>query len=165
MSSISQTSDDLYLLDTQEDMAEHIIKALKQANHRIYIFSRRLNPLFFNNEQVVEALSTTARRSHRSDIKILVENPQKIVEVNHKILKLAQRLPSKITLQKITTEPQDDYEFVIIDTDKIWLQHKEDSYTGFANYDARPEVKRFDVVFNDLWKNSQEDARLRRLSL
>ncbi len=165
MSSISQTSDKLYLLDTQEDMTEHLIKALKQASNRIYIFSRRLNPLFFNHEEIVEALSSTARRSHRSDIKILVERPQIVVEVNHKVLKLAQRLPSKIGIQKITAEPQDDYEFVIIDDNKIWLQHKEDTYTGFANYDARPEVKRFEVVFNDLWKNSQEDARLRRLSL
>jgi len=165
MSSISQTSDTLYLLDTQEDMAEHLINVLKQANNRIYIFSRRLNPLFFNTTQVIDALSAASRYSHPSDIKILVESPQKIVDVNHKILKLAQRLPSKIALQKITTEPQDDYEFIIVDDNKLWLQHKENTYTGFVNYDSRPEVKRFEVVFNDLWKNSQEDARLRRLGL
>lgn len=165
MSSISQTSDTLYLLDTQEDMAEHLLNVLKHANNRIYIFSRRLNPLFFNTEQVIDALSTTSRLSHRADIKILVESPQKIVDVNHKILKFAQRLPSKIALQKITTEPQDDYEFIIIDDNKLWLQHKEYTYTGFVNYDSRPEVKRFEVVFNDLWKNSEEDAQLRRLSL
>jgi phosphatidylserine/phosphatidylglycerophosphate/cardiolipin synthase-like enzyme len=158
-------SNDLYLLDKQGDIAEHLIKVLNKANHRIYIFSRRLNPLFFNNESVADALSKTARSSRRSDIRILVERPQSIAEVNHKILKLSQRLPSKIAIQKITVEPQDDYEFVIIDNDKIWLQHQEDIYTGFTNYNARPEVKRFEVVFNDLWKNSTEDVRLRRLSL
>jgi phosphatidylserine/phosphatidylglycerophosphate/cardiolipin synthase-like enzyme len=165
MSSQSPTSDDLYLLDKQEDLAEHLIKALNKANYRIYIFSRCLNPIFFNNDSVLEALSITARRSRRSDIRILVEHPQAVVEVNHKILNLSQRLPSKIAIQRITTEPQDDYEFVIIDNDKIWLQHKQDTYTGFTNYAARPEVKRFEVVFNDLWKNSLEDPRLRRLSL
>lgn len=165
MSSISSTSDDLYLLDNQGDIAEHLIQALNKAHHRIYIFSRHLNPIFFNNERVLDALSTTARRSHRSDIRILVERPQAVVEVHHKLLKLSQRLPSKIAIQKITVEPQDDYEFVIIDNDIVWLQHQEDIYTGFTNYDARPEVKRFEVVFNDLWKNSIEDVRLRRLSL
>jgi hypothetical protein len=165
MSSQSSTSKDLFLLDKPEELAEHLIKALDKANYRIYIFSRRLNPLFFNHERVLDTISTTARHSRRADIRILVERPQTIVDVNHKLLKLSQRLPSKIAIQKITTEPPDDYEFVIIDNDKIWLQHKEDIYTGFTNYDARPEVKRFEVVFNDLWKNSQEDARLRRLSL
>jgi hypothetical protein len=165
MSSQSLTSNDLYLLDKPEELAEHLIKALDKANYRIYIFSRCLNPIFFNNESVLDAVSVTARRSRRSDIKILVEQPQTIVDVNHKLLKLSQRLPSKIAIQRITTEPQDDYEFVIIDNDKIWLQHKQDTYTGFTNYAARPEVKRFEVVFNDLWKNSLEDPRLRRLSL
>ena len=165
MSSQSSSSKDLYLLDKPEDMAEHLIKALNKAKHRIYIFSRRLNPFLFNNEGVLDALSTTARRSRRADIRILVERPQAVVEVNHKLLKLSQRLPSKIAIREITADPQDDYEFVIVDNDKIWLQHKEDIYTGFTNYDARSEVKRFEVVFNDLWKTSREDARLRRLSL
>ncbi len=165
MSVTSNTSDQLFLLDNREDLTEHVETMLSKADRSVYIFSRKLNPLFFNHSHIADKLSALARKSHRSDIKILIESPQYIVEENHRILHLSHRLMSKIKLQKIVVEPQDDYEFMIVDNDKLWLQHKEESYTGFANYDARPEVKRFNIVFNDLWKNSEEDVRLRRLSL
>jgi len=165
MSSISPTSDQLFLLDNQEDLQEHLIKILEKGKRDIAIFSRSLNPSLFNNQSVRDTLSKVARSSSVSSVRILINHPQIIVESGHTLLTLSHRLSSKIKMQKLLIEPQDPYEFVIIDNDKVWLQHSEDSNTGFANYNARPEAKRFLNLFNDYWKNSEEDVRLRRLTL
>lgn len=163
MSSTSNTSDQLFLLDNREDLLEHLIKVLSQGRRDIAIFSRSLNSALFNQDEVISSLSSIARLSRQANIRIVIENPQAIIDAKHKLLPLCHRLTSKIKIQRITIEPQDDYEFVIVDTDKLWLQHAEGKYSGFANYAARPEVKRFLTVFNDLWKHSEEDSRLRNL--
>lgn len=165
MSSISPTSDQLFLLDNKDDLKNHLIKLLEQGKHDVAIFSRSLNPFLFNHQAIRDVLSEIARSTSVASIRILVEHPQNIVESRHTLLTLSHRLNSKIKIQKIIIEPQEPYEFVVIDNDKVWLQHSEDSNTGFANYDARPEAKRFLTLFNDYWKNSEEDVRLRKLLL
>lgn len=165
MASTSDTSDKLFLLDQKEDFHHYLLALLEKGARDVAIFSRKLNPLFFDHDDINDTLSKISRASRNASIRIAIQDPQAIVDANHKLLKLCHRLSSKIKIQKIIIEPQDPYEFVIVDDDKLWLQHSEKQYTGFANFDARPEVKRFLITFNDLWKNSEEDVRLRNLVL
>jgi hypothetical protein len=146
MSSISTTSDQLFLLDNKEDLQEHLIKLLEKGKHDVAIFSRSLNPSV-------------------SSVRIIIERPQTVVESRHTLLTLSHRLSSKIKIQKLLIEPQNPYEFVIVDNDKLWLQDQEESNTGFTNYAARPEAKRFLSLFNDYWRYSEEDIGLRSLAL
>ncbi|MEO0443396.1 MAG: hypothetical protein AAFZ92_06595 [Pseudomonadota bacterium] len=161
----SETSEQLWLLDKQSDLKEHLHNIVLSGQQKVFIFSRELNGLLFNHQQLSQSISRIARASRFSEVKIVIEKPHALVESNHHLLKLAQRLPSKIAIKKLLIDPQDDYAFVIVDDDKLWLQHREDSNTGFANYDAKPEVKRFKTVFDGLWRNSQEDSQLRKLAL
>ncbi len=165
MSRQSDTSDSLFLLDTIDDMRSHLLGMLQKGKQNVVIFSRYLNPLLFNHQDISDALSAIARTHPHAEIRLLVEHPQTIVEDNHLLLLFSQRLPSKIKIQRLISPSTEDSEFMIVDDDKLWLQHKQESYTGFANYDARPEAKRFMGLFNELWRNSEEDVRLRRLSL
>lgn len=165
MATQSKTSDQLFLLDTREDLQEHLLKILDEGRKDIALFSYSLDTALFNNDAVCSAISKIARSSHVSTVRIAIEEPQALVEANHKVLALAQRLVSKISVRKITIKPQDNYQFVIVDKDKLWLQHGQEHFTGLANYDARPEAKRFLNLFNDFWKYSQEDPRLRALTL
>jgi hypothetical protein len=161
----SSTSEELFILETLEDLQHYLLKIVQQTRRDCLIFSRKLNPKLFNHENIHDAFSKLARSSNLAQIKILVADPTALVECNHQLLQLSQRLPSKIRIQKIQFEPEKDYEFIIADKDKLWLQHSEDTYTGFANFDAKPEVKRFTTEFNDLWKNSDESPYLRQLNL
>jgi hypothetical protein len=165
MSTLSPTSDQLHILENLDDLREHLIAILGKGKLEVSIFSRQLNPRLFNHEEIANTLSRIARSHPLSQVKILIEQPQAIIDANHQLMYLHRRLPSKTSMQKLMIKPQDDYAFVIVDKDKLWLQHKEDDYTGFANYQAAPEVKRFSTLFNDLWKNSEVDNGLRQLTL
>ena len=131
----------------------------------VCLFSRKLDPKVFNHSDISEALSAIARKSRLPTIQILIDDPKALIDNNHKLLNLYRRLPSKISIQRITIEPETDYEFMIVDQDKLWLQHNEGIYTGFANYNAKLEAKKFKELFHELWKNSQSDTRLRQLYL
>jgi hypothetical protein len=165
MAKNSEVSDKLFILESVEDLQDYLFKILKQARRDCYIFSRKLNPTLFNHDRIYDVLSNIARSSSQAQIKILIEDHQSLIDCKHKILHLSKRLPSKLSMQIIKMEPTNDYEFVIADKDKLWLQHAEDSLTGFANFDAKPEVKRFSLDFDELWKNSEEHPDLRQLNL
>jgi len=121
MATQSKTSDQLFLLDTQEDLQKHLLGILEKGRKDIAIFSHKLDPVLFNHDAISSAISCVARSSQASTVRIAIEQAEALVEVNHKILTLAQRLVSKISIQKITIEPQDSYQFVIVDQDKLWL--------------------------------------------
>jgi len=163
MATKSSTSDELFLLDSKADLQQHLLKMLGAGRKDIAIFSHSLDADLFNNSQIAADISAIARSSRCASIRIVIENSQALIDNNHKLLTLAQRLVSKISIKKLIITPQDTYQFMIIDQDKLWLQHNKEDYAGFANYDARPEVKRFLILFNDLWKHSEEDPRLRSL--
>ena len=124
-----------------------------------------LNPIIFNHIDFIDALSRLARRSRLPEIRIIICDARALIDNNHRILPLSHRLTSKIKLRKLTIDPIDEKEFILIDYDKLWLQHKPEEMLGFANYAAAAEVKNLQVVFEDLWKNSVEDPSLRQLLL
>ena len=161
----SSTQQSLFILDSAEEMQRHIQQLLEQGKHKVAIFSRTLNPLLFNHIAIVDAVSAIARSSPNAEVSILVQQPQVVAETNHLLLDLYRRLPSKIQCRKVIIEPQDDSEFMLVDDDKLWLQHKVGIYTGFANYDDRPQVKQYREKLSTLWLHSEEDARLRSIIL
>ena len=165
----ASSSEHLYLLDTLDDHQTAILKLLSEGQNNVFIFSRDLNSLLFNHAEVVDEISRIARRTPSSDVRLLIQNPQVVVEADHKLLRLAQRLSSRITIQKLTIDPPNNQSFMVIDDDKLWLQHDENiitgENTGFMNTKARAEAKSFTQTFKDLWRYSESDVRLRRLSL
>lgn len=163
MSPVSPTSDQLFLLQDSEEMREHLLQILQQGRQRLLLFNPDLDNSLFNHDEISDCISKLARQSQLSEIKIVVMHPQSLVDSNHKLLQLSRRLPSKIAIQKLTIDPPEVHSFMIVDQDKLWLQHQATIYEGFANYAARPEVKHFATLFNELWKYSEEDPRLRQL--
>ena len=169
MAKQSETDSNLYLLDSLEDYQSKILDLLEQGKYTVKIFSRELNHLLFDSTQVVEAVSAIARRSPASDVRLLITQPQSLVDQNHKLLTLARRLPSKIKIQKLTIDTTDNKAFMIVDDNKVWLQHDEEviagENTGFVNINAKAEAKQLSQEFSELWRYSEDDVRLRKLTI
>lgn len=158
-------SESLFILEDAEGMQQHLVNLIQQGRSTICIFSSNLDPFLLNTESARLAFSTLVRNHRRAEVRFLVEDPQAIVDANHQLMHLYRRLPSKIFMRKLIIDPPESYQFMTVDDDKIWLQHKASEYIGFANYDARPEVKRFSSLFKDMWKHSEESPQLRRLTI
>jgi len=163
MSYISSSSEQLHILDCAADLQQHAIDMVDNGLKHVGIFSQQLNPVIFDNNQFVDALSKLARHSRASEIRIIVSDARSLIDNNHKVLALSHRLTSKISIRKLMIDPPDDKEFMLVDYDKLWLQHKPEEMLGFANYAAAAEVKSLQDKFEDLWKNSVDDSTLRQL--
>lgn len=165
MSSISSVSDQLHLLDNNEDLRLHASQLISAGQRDMRLFSRKLNPAFFNRTTFVDTLSLVVRQSRLFCAKIIICEPKIIVEDNHKLLKLSHRLTSKIHIRRLTIEPEQEAEFMIVDRDKLWLQHKEYEHTGFADYDTPARAKQMTTLFEEYWKQSVADPALQQMVL
>ncbi|MGH1486306.1 MAG: hypothetical protein ACRBCI_08790 [Cellvibrionaceae bacterium] len=165
MSKLLQKDQTLHSVDNLTDSKKHITHILKLGKQEVSLFSRNLNPQLFNNQNIIDYISLIARQSHLVDIRILIEDPQAIIDSNHQLLKLIQRLPSKIKIQRILIKPPESFEFMIVDNNKLWLQHQYTAYNGIIYYNSPSNAKKHKEIFNTLWKQSEECTKLRRLLL
>ncbi len=168
MSETQSTADDkLFLLEGLEAFSNHAIKLIRQTSRNLYILSNELDFPLYSKPEIVSGLSTIARQDRNASIRILVKKTRPLVERNHQILAVARKLPSKISIRKLTLEPEDDDRAYLI-SDRRGLLYKRDDreYSGFANYNAGPEVSTILDDFNYLWQqHSIDDVELRSLSL
>ena len=166
MSEVSTTSPDLLLLSREQDFQEQALQLIKNTRRTLAILSRELDPLVYGNETFITALSAFARSSQYAQIQILVKNTKPLIENPHKLVKLQQRLPSKILLRKLTIEPDDDVMgFMLCDTTALLFKNDDSIYRGFANYKAAAEVKRFREIFDYIWQYAEIEAEFQVLNI
>jgi hypothetical protein len=164
MSTQSPTSPELFLLDCSEDFHNFALKLLTETHRHIAILSQDLDPTIFNSNEFIAAISQVARNSRYAQIQILVKDTQPMLENGHKLAKLAQRLPSKISIRKLTVEPDDKkMGFIMFDSDGLLYKNDEATYQGFANFKAAAEVKHLRETFDYIWQYGETDPELQQL--
>jgi len=166
MSQPSAVSPDLFLLDNGEDFQDFALQLLTKTRRNLAILSRDLDPAVFNSSEFVDAVSQLARSSRYAQIQILVKNTKPLVENGHKLLRLAQRLSSKIAIRKLTIEADNkDMGFMLCDSDGMLYKNDDAVYQGFANFNAAVEVKRFRETFDYIWQYGETDPELQQLHI
>jgi len=166
MSHPSSVSPDLFLLDNCEDFHDYALQLLAKTRRHLAILSRELDPAIFNSNEFVDAVSQLARSSRYAQIQILVKDTKPLVESGHKLVRLAQRLSSKIAIRKLTVEADDkDMGFMLCDSNRLLYKNDEAIYQGFANFEASVEVKRFRDTFDYLWQYGETDPDLQQLHI
>lgn len=166
MSEVSAVSPDLFLLDSVLDFESHALKMVAQARRNIAILSKDLDQTIYGTDEFVDALSRFVRSSRNAQVQILVKDTKPLVETNHKLAKLHQRLSSKILLRKITIEPDNtDMGFMLCDTDTLLYKNDDTFYKGFANLNAAVEVKRLRDTFDYVWQYGEPEPELQVLHI
>lgn len=137
------------------------------AQRSIDIFSHQLNPVIYDDTELVDAISALARRGPQTHIRILVRDPRPLYGCERQLLKLVQRLPSRMQIRAYTEGASDPrFGFFCADTEHLIHFADEPALTGFARLGARAESRQLLDEFEHLWiYGSREDENLRRLSL
>lgn len=135
----------------------HSRQMISHGSRSLDIFSTSLDRQLWADESVVESISSLARRSSHSRIRILVSDSKPLQGTSHALLRLSQRLTTAIELRVIksdATPPK--YAFATTDRSQLILFNDETTYTGFANYQAAAESQNLLDEFDRLWDYSSE---------
>lgn len=166
MSTPSKVSESLFLLEGTEDFQQHARQLLAGTRRHLAILSHSLDSSVYETDAFVSAISKLARTSRYALVQILVKDTIPLIERGHKLVRLAQRLPSKIILRKLTLEPDNgDMGFMLCDTTGLLYKNDECEYRGFADTHAAVEVKRLRATFDYLWQYAEPEPRLQILNI
>ena len=155
------------ILDGSADCVRAIRHLLNQAVTQVAIFSQNLEPQLYNHQQVFEQLAQLARKDKYSQVRIIAQQTRNAVADGHALVRLAQRLPSYVTIRTPTTPELQRFEqsWLIIDDHSICELTNPQRWEGKLIQFDRKYVRDQLQFFNDAWEHSQPDSNSRRLGI
>ena len=159
-------SDELFHLRHANDHLVHATGMLRQAKRDLALFTYDLDPAVYDAPPFVEAFKALALRSRFSRLRILLQDNTLVLQRGHRLLELAQRLPSMIEIRRPYEEYRDHPEnFLLIDDCGYLHKRSLEGYAGIACYHNRHRVNRLLALFDEAWEHGKPDRELARLHL
>ena len=107
-----------------------------------------------------------ALRSPQCKISILVRDTQDMLHNDHRLIETMRRVPNRIQLRKV----HEDYlntleEFIVADETGLLFRRVATRYEGSVNFNARKAARERLNFFNEVWRSSEPDPKLKYLAI
>lgn len=166
MAEQSSVSENLWLLDGVTDFQMYSKQLVAQSRRSIAILTRNLDASIYAAPEFVQYVTDFVRSARNAQVQILIKDTKPAIETGHLLTRLAQRLPSKILMRKMTVEPTDkEMGYILGDTDKLLYKNDDAQHRGFFNSTAASEIKSLREEFNYLWQYGEQEPELKVLQI
>lgn len=166
MGSDEQTTPLWHPLESAGEHAQAAVRLARQARRRVDILSADLDPAVYNTAELAKALRQVAVTAPRPRIRILLECSKPLVRRRHRLLTLARRLPSAISVRELAPEAElPETVWMMVDGHGALWRRRSEGYRGGWNPDAAGPCRQWLREFNDLWAYSVESPELKALPL
>lgn len=163
---LGESSDETLDVISRDDNAEAALELVKQCKQKLAIISHELDPLVYDQADLVEAMRQLALKGRNVEIRIIVFEPELIVRKGHKIIDLAGKVSSFIEIRKIASEFKSFNETLLVADNSGYLYRENlERYKGKLNFNGRRESKHLLEAFNKMWNTAKPDANLRRMHI
>jgi hypothetical protein len=159
-------TDEEFSLDRSEPLRDICVALATQARRSVDIVTRSLDPVLYDNDGFITALRDLVVGSRHARVRVLILDSASVVSRGHRLLELAQRLSSFISLRVPAPEHKDFNEAWLV-VDNTGYVHRRFSvrFEAVANFDARRISANLTNRFEELWNHAQLEPNLRRLHL
>lgn len=152
------------ILETGAENRDVCAHMAGQAGRHLQIFSHDLDKPVYDTEPFIHSIRQLVLGNRQAQVKILLQNNDRVVKQGHRLIELARRLSSSI---EIRVPPYDwlEHRQNFLLADRYGYVHREspDRYDATADYHAPLRVRELAGLFDDIWQVSQVDSELRRL--
>ena len=141
-------------VDERELNIAAVHKLASSAVRNINIISRSLDHQVFDRADIVEVLNKFIHRNRNSSLHILLFDGTNVIKSGHRLVNLADRVPSKITIRKLPKECITSNESFMTADGKGFLHNQQsDRYEGSVNFNDKTRCSELDKVFQDHWES------------
>jgi hypothetical protein len=163
---LGETSGALHL-DNPDTLVAVTTALAEQGKNRLLIYSHSLRHLIYDHTSFIESVKNLAIRSNRSVVRILLVDAASIKAQGHRLVYLAQRLPSTIEIRIRPLEEESDLRsFMLVDDAGYVMRGRwHDIHASEADFCDRPKVRNLAREFGNIWEHSAIDSSLRQLSI
>jgi predicted GNAT family N-acyltransferase len=153
--------------DDRDQAVAAIADLLADAAYEIAIYTRDLDPTLLDVPPIVAAIKRIALSGRRARVRILVQEPRKPLADGHRLLALAQRLPSLIEFRTPADEHDRQYAsaFLINDRRGYLFRTLASRNEGEGSTYAPGRHAQLREYFDQVWERSAPSEELRKLAL
>jgi predicted GNAT family N-acyltransferase len=154
-------------VESREQARVETVALIKTARREVCIYTRDLDPALYDTEPVLDALKRLAISQRGARIRMLVQEPQHAAKRGHRLVTLAQRLPSVFSFRTPTEEEDLQFPsaFLTNDTRGYYFRVLGNRYEGEAVNHASGRNAQLREYFNQAWERSEPSEDLRLLAL
>lgn len=157
---------DNYVLHSMQEYRELARLMVAQTQRSLDLITPDLEPPVYDQLNFLDALKQLALKSRVARIRILVQDNGLIRQQGHRLVELAQRLPSAIEIRKPDREYGDFTEsFLLADETAYLRRNLLERYEASACFNDRLKVSQLEEIFVDAWERGEPDMELMRLHL
>ncbi len=139
---------------------------VQQAHRSLDIFSRDLEAEIYDQSGFLDGVKALALRSPQARIRILLQDPSRVVSDGHRLVEMMRRLSSYIEIRQPHSDYQDYNEaFLIADGSGLLHRRIADRYEGIGGFHLPLRARELTNFFNEVWLRSELHSELRRLHL
>lgn len=152
---------------SRDEVIAAVLALLGDARHTMAFYTRELDPGLLDTEPVLQALRQLAMRGRGAKLRLLVQEPLNALHDGHRLVALAQRLPSVIRLRVPVEESDRQYTaaFALNDAGGYLLRPLGNRYEGQGSTCDPGRQTQLLRYFEQVWERSEPAAVLRLLEL
>ncbi len=153
-------------IDSLEAAREAVDQIAADARRGLSIYSRDLEPDLYDRAPVLEAIKRIALSGREAKVRILVQEPALAAGHGHRLIHLAQRLPTAIEFRTPVIEEDRQYPsaFIVNDGGGLLLRPIGSRWDGEARFAAPGSARQLRDHFDQVWQRSEPPPELRRLA-
>jgi hypothetical protein len=140
---------------------------LAGARRSVRIWAADLDQQLLNRERVTELLARLARHNASARVRILIADAAEAVSTGHRLVYLARRLPSFVSIRVLPGEIKDNPESWLLVDDQalLWRPDYRHLRNGLCHHRDPMRSGVLARQFDDRWEQSRVDPALRQLNL
>ncbi|HST27274.1 MAG TPA: GNAT family N-acetyltransferase [Rudaea sp.] len=152
---------------SREDAVLETLRLIEAARHEMCIYSRDFDPWLLDNEPALEGLKRVAISARNARVRVIVHDPRAVVVEGHRLIALAQRLPSAFALRTPSEDNDLQYPsaFLLNDASGYYFRTLATRFEGEAVNYAPGRHAQLLEYFNQVWERSEPSEDLRQLNL
>ncbi len=139
---------------------------VQSGSRSVDIAGRQLDPRLYDNDEFVTAVRQLAVSSRYARVRLLALDARQLAARGHRLVLLAQQLPSFISIRVPSFEHREFNEALLLVDERDWIHRRlADRFEGFACRDDRGEARVLARRFDQIWESAAPDPNFTRLGL
>jgi predicted GNAT family N-acyltransferase len=154
-------------VESLDEATRESLSLILAARREISIYTRDLEAQLFDTLPVLDALKSLAISGRGANIRILIQQPQIPARDGHRLITLAQRLPSVFSMRAPSEETDLQYPsaFLLNDVRGFYFRVLGNRFEGEAINYAPGRHAQLQDYFDRVWERSGTSEELRQLAL
>ncbi len=148
----------------EEDNRNIALLMMQQAEFKIDILSRYLDPAIYDNEACCDAIETLVLHNRHATVRILIHEPKIIAQWGHDLIHLMRKLGSLLSCRPVPEQYKATSDtFLVVDSLGVMHRPSVNTITSNVNFKNHPAAKNLTALFDKIWHHSEPTPYTREM--